>query len=275
MTAGGMAGRRHWKLDELPWDAICVERVRPDEQLFFLLVSASFVEILSELYTGNLARWFGEDSDAARWLRETWQHEEVQHGLALRAYVKAVWPEFDWQVAYEGFAAEYGPMCNDSELEDSRALEFAARCVVETGTSSLYRFLHDAVDEPVLRQLLANIKADEVRHYSQFLKMFRRYNREEGLGSLAVLRALLRRVREGRNEDAEIAFRHAWQGRHPGQPCPPRAWEEFNFRANAMARRHFPFRMAARMLLEPVPVPGRLRRLAAVPLSLGMRLVLR
>ena len=51
------------------------------------------------------------------------------------------------------------------QLEESRALEIAARCVVETGTATFYTTLHACAREPVLKQLTGLIRRDEVRHY--------------------------------------------------------------------------------------------------------------
>jgi hypothetical protein len=43
-----------------------------------------------------------------------------------------------------------------------------SRCVVESGTSSLYSALRDAAEEPVLKEVAGRIAADEFRHYRLF-----------------------------------------------------------------------------------------------------------
>ena len=75
-----------------------------------------------------------------------------------------MWPEFSWERAFGGFYSEYAAACTQEELEPSRALEMAARCVVETGTSTLYQTLNTYATEPVLKQITAHLKSDEVRH---------------------------------------------------------------------------------------------------------------
>ena len=154
-----------WTLESLDFNRIDIPRVRQNEDLFFLLCSSSFVESGSDLYTHNLVEHFAGDEALQTWLSQHWEHEELQHGRALAAYVKAVWPEFDWDKGFAAFWAEYGAVCTSEQLETSRGLELAARCVVETGTASLYRALNDITDEPVLKQLTGHIKSDEqLRH---------------------------------------------------------------------------------------------------------------
>jgi hypothetical protein len=46
-----------------------------------------------------------------------------------------------------------------------------ARCVVESGTSSLYSAIRDATDEPVLKEIAGRIAADEFRHYRLFYQI--------------------------------------------------------------------------------------------------------
>ena len=105
-TARG-PGRAPWRLDDVRYDAIDVSRIRDDRELLYLVASASFVEITSDLYTQNLLPYFAADPAVITWLREEWQPEELQHGAALRRYVETVWPDFDWVGAYDGFARDY------------------------------------------------------------------------------------------------------------------------------------------------------------------------
>ena len=268
--------RARWTLSDIDFSAIRHDQVRGDEQLFYLLVCASFVEILADLYTGNLAARYADDAQASGWLREHWQHEEVQHGHALQAYVRAAWPDFDWERAYAGFATEYGAMCTMEQLEPSRALEMAARCVVEVGTATLYRSLEQAAREPVLRGLLARIKADEVAHYKQFQRLYERYGASEKPGFWRVFRTVARRLLEARGEDSAIAYKHAYLGRHPdaGLAEQQAAWRGFQRALGPWARRHYPYRMAVSMLLAVLPLPARVRRGAQRPLVGMARLVL-
>ena len=53
-------------------------------------------------------------------------------------------------------------------MRGSRRGEMIARCVVESGTSSLYSAIRDASEEPVLKEVAGRIAADEFRHYRLF-----------------------------------------------------------------------------------------------------------
>jgi hypothetical protein len=168
-----------WRISDIDYASIDRSRVVNDPLLFTLVTMASFVETGSDLYAHVLVSYFDEDPEVAGWLAQSWEHEEVQHGAALRSYVEHAWPDFDWQTVYDQFFEEYAKTCTLPDLEPTRGLELAARCVVEMGTATLYSSLHDYVQEPVLKDLAARIYADEVRHYKHFYRYFRRYQKRE------------------------------------------------------------------------------------------------
>ena len=256
-----------WTLEGLDLDRIDVARVRHDEDLFFLLCSSSFVESGSDLYTQNLINHFAGDADLQGWLSQHWEHEELQHGRALTAYVRAVWPEFDWDAGFAAFWRDYGAVCTAEQLESSRGLELAARCVVETGTASLYRALHEITDEPVLKQLTAHIKSDEVRHFKHFYQHFRLYREREGLGRYQVFRAVLRRLNEIKSEDSDIALRHVFNQCYPQRKDDDAAFRQLSRRAQGLLRRHIPAQMTVKMLLKPLDFPARLQNVMQRPLA--------
>ena len=256
-----------WTLDSLDWNRLEVARVRHNEDLFFLLAGASFVESGSQLYARNLVEHFAGDEELQTWLSQQWEHEELQHGRALAAYVRAVWPEFDWEAAFQSFWVEYGAACTAEQLEPSRGLELAARCVVETGTASLYRALHEISDEPLLKQLTGHIKSDEVRHFKYFYQHYRRYRAHEGFGRIRVLRVLLRRVNEIRNEDSDIALRHVFNHCYPQHHGNETEFRRVGDRAQRLLRRHVPAQMTVKMLLKPLDLPPRLQDLLEKPLA--------
>ena len=256
-----------WTLESLDFSRIDIQRVRQNEELFFLLCSASFVESGSDLYTHNLVDHFAGDQELQTWLSQHWEHDELQHGRALAGYVKAVWPEFDWERGFQAFWDEYGAMCTNEQLETSRGLELAARCVVETGTASLYRALNDITDEPVLKQLTHHIKSDEVRHFKHFYQHFRLYREREGFGRYKVFRAILRRVNEIKAEDGDIALRHVFNQCYPDQKDDDTAFRRVAERAHALLRRNIPAEMTVKMLLRPLDLPPRLQKAVEKPLA--------
>ena len=256
-----------WTLDSLDLSRIDVARVRHNEDLFFLLCSSSFVESGSDLYTQNLIDHFAGDQELQTWLSQHWKHEELQHGRALTAYVRSVWPEFDWEKGFAAFWNAYGAVCTAEQLEPCRGLELAARCVVETGTASLYRALHEITDEPVLKQLTNHIKSDEVRHYKHFYQHYRRYREREDFGRYKVFRAILRRVNEIKGEDSDIALRHVFNQCYPQHAGNETEFRRISERAQGLLRRHIPAAMTVKMLLKPLDLPARLQGVLEKPLA--------
>ncbi len=246
-----------WSLDNIDFAGIDAERMRARDDLMCLLCASAFVESGSDLYTHNLVRHYAGDDEVQGWLRDHWEHEELQHGRALAAYVCRVWPDFDWQAAFESFFAEYSKVCTDAELEPSRTLEMAARCVVETGTATLYRAVHEHADEPVLKDLAHHIKDDEVHHYSYFYRYFRKYQGDpsEHAGRMQVLAAVVRRLREMGNEDADIALRYVFKFRHPEYLADKATFRRHSKRIYAFVRHNAAAGMTVKMLLKPLDLP--------------------
>jgi hypothetical protein len=106
---------------EIDYSSIDVAKVRNNRTLFYLLAAASFIESGSDTYAGNLAKYYADVPEAARWLAEHWECEELQHGQALRRYVAHVWPEFDWERGYRRFFDEYSVTCSIDNFEPSQA----------------------------------------------------------------------------------------------------------------------------------------------------------
>ncbi|WP_042885967.1 ferritin-like domain-containing protein [Cupriavidus necator] len=257
---------RPWSVNDINYHAIEVERVRGDRDLFYLLVSASFIESGSDTYAGNLAIYYARVPDAASWLSEHWEAEELQHGLALRRYVEHVWPEFDWERGYARFFAEYSKTCSIDQFEPTEALEMAARCVVETGTAAYYRALEQASDEPVLRDLTRRISNDEVRHYKHFYQFFNRFVEAERLGKLRVFGALARRLLEIKNEDAAIALRNVLRMERGVEDVADREVKALNSRVSAVIRKNLPIEMTVKMLLRPLHLHRGVERAVRKPL---------
>lgn len=253
-------GQERWKLIDIPFHTIEVETVFRDEFLFTMLASASFVEILAQTYASNLIRHFASHPEITNWLETHWRPEEIQHGQALKSYVNVVWPEFDWERGHAGFRSEYANCCTVEHLEPHSALELIARCVVETGTSTFYRALHDYVREPVLRGLIEKIKTDEAAHYTFFRRHFTSLNLSERHTARAVIAAIWRRVRAVRGEDAYIAFNHVHATRNPDVPFSLTHWKAYNQQVKRLARQYYPYHMAIQMLVKPIPMMESIKR---------------
>lgn len=253
--------RGPWTLADIDYAAIDRQLVAGDVTLFEMVVLASFIEMGSDLYAHNLVAYFDDDPEVAQWLAQSWQHEELQHGAALRAYVERAWPDFDWRRAFDAFIDEYSKTCTVPDLEPARALELAARCVVEMGTATLYSALHAYVREPVLKDLAGRIYADEVRHYKHFYRYFRRYQACERHGRWRVGRTLGKRLFATRSDDGLCAYRQLWQATHPSEHAEvDGAYRAFVSRLGALARAHAPRELPIDMLLRPLQLPPALAR---------------
>ncbi len=249
-----------WRVEEIDFSRVDVQRATVNEDLLLLLCAASFVESGSDLYSHNLVEFFAGDEELCAWLRDEWEAEELQHGRALKAYIGAVLPEFDWDTAFHGFFDEYAKTCSHAQFEATRALELVARCVIETGTSTLYRTINTCSDEQVLAEISNLIQADEVHHYKYFFRHFKRYNEVERHGRFAVFRALVRRMREVRNEDEEIAMRHVLAALYPDRVHDPAFAAQRIARVHALVMRSLPVDMSVKMLLKPLNLPGAMQR---------------
>jgi len=260
-----------WSVNDLPFDTVDRGACRGDAQLFLLLASASFVEITSHLYADALIDYFRPEVEIKTWLAEQWLAEETQHGVALKRYVSAVWPEFDWELSYRDYYREYSQRCHRKQLGPTWALEMAARCVVETGTASLYAMLHQLTSEPVLRALTAFIKNDEIRHYKRFYNFFVRFRNHGQPDRSTVARTLWKRILEVDREDGYLAFKHVFATCHPAQGFHETDYKAFCLYYRRLAKRHYPYEMAAPMLLSPLGLTPWLGDIAVSVLSAGAK----
>jgi len=252
-------------------DAMDRTNVQHDEPLLLLLAAASFVEAASEVYSRNLLQHFRGDVEVSDWLVHHWEPEELRHGKVLRAYIASVWPEFDWRRAYERFHREYVTRCTVEELEPTRGLEMVARCVVETGTASLYRAIRDFSRDPALKSIAGMIHRDEVRHYKHFFRYFRKYQLAERNSRRQILNVLARRTLEMRLENAECGIRHTVKERYQECSSDPRVFREMQARVTALVRTTYPFGMGCKMLLKPLALPTPLAAIAGTAISLVAR----
>jgi hypothetical protein len=227
-----------------------------------------------DIYTGNLVEYFGDDAEISTWLATHWEPEELQHGRALRAYVESVWPEFDWERAFAAFLVDYSKLCSIEVLGPTHALELASRCVIETGTSTLYRAVRDATKDPILREITDHIQRDEVRHFKYFFDFFRRYQVAGGASRWAVAKMLLMRVREIRDSDTMCALQHIQSGCVGSLQKVARNLPDAKTMHKMITARLQPvyaLNTATKMLLAPMALPAMARNMATAAISFSAR----
>ncbi len=191
-----------WSIDDIAWDRFDPAKVDP--KIVPIVKAASLVERNAEEYGKYLASVFRDDPEfvALAW---QWVAEEIQHGVALGRWACMVDPSFDFDGAFERFKAEIRlPTEATASIRGSRVGEFVARCMVETGTSTMYTALAQATDEPVLKEIAQRIAADELRHYKLFYTYSKRYMEQEEVGFWRRLYTACRRAAE--TEDDELAY---------------------------------------------------------------------
>jgi rubrerythrin len=194
-------------LDSIPWDRFDRSKVTAD--VLTVIKTAAMVERNGADYGRYLANVFADDAAFCE-AAAAWSKEEEQHGLALGRWAELADPTFRLDERFARFTEMYRiPIDVTASVRGSRAAELCARCVVETGTSSLYSALRDATDEPVLKAICKNIAADEFRHYRLFYVNMERMLAQDGVRANSFasrwqrLKTAFTRFRE--TEDDEIA----------------------------------------------------------------------
>tara|TARA_R110000824_G_scaffold118960_9_gene271735 strand:- start:39084 stop:39908 length:825 start_codon:yes stop_codon:yes gene_type:complete len=195
--------RRHWTLDDIAWDDFDASKVDPD--MLCAVKAAAMVEYNAPDYVTYLCNVFADRPDVKAVIQQ-WGDEEIQHGAALARWAELADPTFKFDESFKRFRAGYSiPVDAVQSVRGSRAGELVARCVVESGTSSYYTAIKDACDEPVLKQIAANIAADEFRHYKLFYEQFKTLN-EALPGKWARARIALGRVSEADDDELSYAY---------------------------------------------------------------------
>jgi hypothetical protein len=253
-------------IEEIPFDDVDRDQVHDDRQLFYCLAAASFIEITADLYTASLVEFYRGDDEVSGWLSQQWEPEELQHGAALKRYVETAWPEFDWNAAYRAFFAGYSRCCGIDRFATTQELELASRCVVETGTATFYRALSNMTHEPVLRRIASLIAVDEVRHYKHFYRFFQRYHEYEKTSRIVIARTLWQRMTEVDVEDGFVAFKHVFLASNPGTEFQLGNYNAFRASSRRLAKQHYPYGMAVRMMLKPLALSPRVIRVIVPPI---------
>jgi len=251
---------QHWSVEELPWEKLDPSTVDPE--VLKIVKAAALVEYNGHDYADYLCHVFHDDPVFQQVSRD-WAVEEVQHGEALGQWAQRVDPSWDFQAAVKRFRDGYHIDTDvHASVRGSRAGELVARCIVETGTSSYYTALGEAVQEPVLKVICKHIATDELRHYKLFYDHLKRYLEKERLGRFGRLRVSLSRINE--TEDDELAYAY-YAANHADQPYDRlRYFNAYTRRAYSYYRRHHLDRMVAMVFkASGLPPRGWLSSLAA------------
>lgn len=228
------------------------ESTRGDALLFYSMAISSLIESMTPEYVVQLLRIFGGDPRFSDWLENTWQREEVGHGLLMRERLEEVWPEFDLSAACADFTRCYLPRCDASLLRPTPALEALARCVTESQAAGSYRALASYTRDAELAAMLRRMAADEARHYSYFRRAFEQHNEREQHGPLKRFQVVVARSLLVRDEDLPLAFSSLNNHWSSPQPFVRQSYAGYLKLLAVLMRDHFPMMATARMLMKPV-----------------------
>ncbi len=254
---------RRWTPEELPWSEIRREAIVDEEELFYLLTTASFVKTAVGLHGHDLARYFVTAPEIADWLEHEWQQDELRHAAVLKRYIQIVWPQFDWDSAYEFFFMEFAAATQDRVLAPSRSLEMVACCALEMAAASYYSALRDLSREPLLRLLAWHISGDAMRHYQRFYRHFNELRRLERATRNQVLRAMWQRLRRVNNGVNAVAMKHVYGACHPDMPLKLQGHGQMQKRCRRLIGQHVPRPTGVRMALMPLDLGPRLEHVAS------------
>ena len=239
-----MAYVPHWTLEDIPWAEI--DRTKIDDDVLKVIKTAALVEYNARTYTDYLIKVFDDDPEF-RDLALEWAEEEVRHGKALGKWAELADPGFSLERAFGRFTAGFkvpDPVAGKKSIRGSRSGELVARCMVETGTSSYYTAIADAVEEPVLKKICRHIAADELRHYKLFYVHLKRYLERERVSRWRRVWIGIGRVVE--TEDDELAYAYYAANAGAEQVYERRTWNRaYARRAYAFYRPHHLNRAAA------------------------------
>jgi hypothetical protein len=193
-----------WTAEDIPWSRF--DPAALDPATLKVVKAAALVERAGDDYARFLGRVFRAHPDVLP-LLAAWGEEEARHGLVLGRYAALADPGFDFPLRCRRFRDGYRVARErPGTVRGSLSGELVARCIVETGTSSLYSALADATAEPVLRAICRRIAGDEFRHYAMFRRLRRGLGRGERVPLPRLVVAAAGRIRE--LDDDELAF--AW-----------------------------------------------------------------
>ncbi len=253
-----------WTLDDIPWERF--DRGEVDLDIVAIVKAASLVELNGGAYAHHLCRVFAGHPEFQASARR-WGEEEIRHGRALGRWAELADPEFDFAAAFARFRAGYRiDFDRETSRRGSRSGEMVARCIVETGTSSYYSALRDAVREPVLKEICRHIAADEIRHYKLFYRNLRHCLEQDPIGLWRRLRIALTRIAESGDDELAYAYHAA---NEPSLPYDRRRCARaYATRAVALYRKTHVTR-AVKLIFKAIGLPPN-RRLSHIAAHLAL-----
>jgi hypothetical protein len=187
--------------------------VRFNGLTFHSLAAASFVETAAPRQAGRLLQACGPE--LAAWLEQVWWPRRAELGRELRQYIETIWPEFEWNGAYEEFTGAYRPFAGVAGQAGGTALHTLTLCVIAAQSALLYRALGASVDDPALRALATRAAGEHAAFFDYLRPLYERGKRRDKLGLIASWGAAGAVCRAARDGAVAAAFRplaENWKG---------------------------------------------------------------
>ncbi len=192
-----------WDIDaDIGWRHFDAAKI--DADIIRIIKAAALVEANAPDYVAYLCSIWHDDLQMQIHIKK-WGAEESRHGKALARWAKMADPQFDFAASLAAFARMQAiDIRAEKSIRGSRAGELIARCVVESGTSSMYSAISAGCNEPVLKQLARRIAADEFAHYAMFLALLKKYG--GGLSRFSRLKIAISRLFEAGDDELASAY---------------------------------------------------------------------
>lgn len=262
---------RPWRATDFNYSRVVPHQF--DAGLLYILRTTALVESRADHYGDYLRAVFAARGADWREAIDRWNHEEAEHGRALRRLCEATGAPFAFDrhmSAYLDGVAYHA--CDGQSVRGSIAGELVARCIVEALASTFYRVLRDSCRDETGRAVLHTLAQDEARHYGMFHAMLRAETAQLPLSRTRRLRVGLARMLE--LSDDQIMFA-AWLVDADAAPRYRRSRTARCYQAALYRRYRFEHVHFAARLICPVLFGRRsdvLSRLFAAGLWVGLRL---
>ncbi len=244
--------------------------IRFNAALFHAIAAASFLEAAAQAGAGRLPLT-ATDADLSGWIDGVWRRERSARARELRTYIEAVWPEFDWIGAFEGFNRARAESLPRAVGRTTPALQCLERCALEAQAAVFYRAIGNCADDPALRQLARSAAADHFRCFGFFRSCFAMHCRQRPVRFLTAFRAVRATARAARDGDVATAFQSLAAHWYGTPTVSQLGYREFLQRMTRLISRHTGLGLWEKLLFSPwrrraVPVvatAGRTRAAAA------------
>jgi rubrerythrin len=262
---------RPWRATDFNYSRVVPRQF--DADLLYILRTTALVESRADQYGDYLRAVFATRGAIWREAIDRWNHEEAEHGRALRRLCETVGAPFAFDShmrAYLDGVAYHA--CDGRSVRGSIAGELVARCIVEALASTFYRVLRDSCGDETGRAVLHTLALDEARHYGMFHAMLQAETAQSPLSRWRRMRVGLGRMLE--LSDDQIMFA-AWLVDDHASPRYRRAPTARRYQVALYRRYRFEHVYFAARLICPVLFGSRrnaLSRVFAAGLWLGLRL---